>query len=263
MEFGDGSVPSPLPSRLKAPDHFLSPRNLRRVLVRDVPVRSGERSRFRKEALATSGRKQASRFWRKGKIDPIATLYQAWKRLRKRPEASDLRAPVFRAPQVCLNLFVLDVSDSMAKTVDLMRRWLLEYVGRAYIRRDPVAVIVVQGTDAKVLVHPTTSIHFVLHRLSTVSEGGATPLRQGIKMADRMIRQWRDRYAAIELFVMSDGRSTEPLEDLEMANTVALIQRFTRKISVVNPVPKAKPFAQSLASLLGGTYLEPGEFTFF
>ena len=84
-------------------------------------------------------------------------------------------------------------------------------MGEAYFRRDPIAIVTVQGTGAKLLVHPTTSIHFVLHRLTSVIVGGATPLDQGLLMVGRMIRQWHDRYPVIDFIVISDGRSTGSL----------------------------------------------------
>lgn len=223
-------------------------------------MQSSGRSRFRKEAPATEGRKRATRPWTQGKIDPVASLFHAWRRRRNTPEITDLQAPVFRIPQTCLRLFLLDVSDSMAATLDLMRVWVVKTLGEAYLRRDPVMLLTVQGTEARVLTPPTTSARFILRRLSEISEGGATPLRQGLRLAARMVRQWRDRYPAISLIVVSDGRSTEPLDGPAAETSLRLIRKFAREITVVNPVPKAAPFARTLAARLGGTYLEPGEF---
>jgi Mg-chelatase subunit ChlD len=163
--------------------------------------------------------------------------------------------PVFTSPQQRLVIFLLDVSDSMSQTVDLMRMWLAKSMGEAYFRRDPLAVITVQGVEAKLLVHPTTSIHFVLHRLASVFVGGATPLDQGLLKVGQMIRQWHDRYPAIDLIVISDGRSTGSLVDSNVAASLTLIRKFVREALVVNPIPIADRFARNFASLIGAKHL--------
>lgn len=148
----------------------------------------------------------------------------------------------------------------MAETRKLVRLWIVKFLGEAYFRRDPVAIVTVQGTSAEVLIRPTTSLHFVLHRLASLEEKGATPLRQGIRMAERLMRQWRERYHVIDLYVISDGRSTEPLTGEEMERCFLTIKKFVRKALVVNPVKQAVPFARKLAALMDATYLEPKEF---
>jgi Mg-chelatase subunit ChlD len=107
---------------------------------------------------------------------------------------------------------------------------------------------------AKLLVHPTTSIHFVLHRLTSVVVGGATPLDQGLLKVGQMIRQWRDRYPAIDLIVISDGRSTGSLVGPNVSASLALIRKFVRKALVVNPIPVADRFARNFASLIGARH---------
>ena len=231
-----------------------------RGLKKAVSVTSSGRSRFRREAPADAGRKQISRPWREGKIDLVATLYHAWKYRRRRPGKEDLRAPEFQIPQNCLQVFLLDVSDSMAATLELMRTWVTKVLSETYLRRDPVTLLIVQGTEARVLAPPTTSLRFLLHHLSAVTEGGATPLRRGLCLAERVVRQWRDRYPAIDLTVVTDGRSTEPLEGPEFEKSLLLIRKFVRETTVVNPVAKAAPFARAFATLLGARYLDPKGF---
>ena len=143
----------------------------------------------------------------------------------------------------------------MSPTLDLIRLWMAKSIGEAYFRRDPIAIITVQGTGAKLLVHPTTSIHFVLHRLRSVIVGGATPLDQGLLMVGRMISQWHDPYPVIDLIVISDGRSTGSLADPNVSAALVLIRKFVRKALVINPIPIADRFASAFASLIGARHI--------
>jgi Mg-chelatase subunit ChlD len=143
----------------------------------------------------------------------------------------------------------------MSEAIDGLREVLATSVGRAYFRRDPVAIVTVQGTEARLLVHPTTSIHFVLHRLSCLKVGGGTPLDLGLEMVRRTLPQWHDRYPVKDLVVLSDGRSTSPLSGPGMHRVITTIRRFTRNVTVVNPLANADPFARGLAERLGADYL--------
>ncbi len=255
-----GNTPAPARSQEGRPE---TPTFIRRSpnRIKKAPsVRAGGRARFRREALSDKGRKRAHRAWHTGRVDEIATLFHAWKMGRARPTRDDFRAPVFSSPQVRLILFLLDVSDSMAETRKLARAWAERFLNEAYLRRDPVGIITVQGTSAKILVQPTTSLPFILHRLSGLEENGGTPLRQGIHLVERLIRQWRDRYQAIDLYILTDGRSTEPLEGSGVAKSLSLIHRFVRDTVVVNPVPKAAAFARAFATLIGARLLDPRTF---
>ena len=216
--------------------------------------KSHGRARARKTAVAAFGRKQSNQLWHTGPVDSLATIFHAWRWGRERPDVADLIMPVYTSPQQRLVIFLMDVSDSMSETVGLMRLWMAKSMGEAYFRRDPIAIITVQGAEAKLLVHPTNSIHFVLHRLTSVIVGGATPLDQGLLMVGRMIRQWHDRYPAIDLIVISDGRSTGSLTDSKVSVALALIRKFVRKALVINPLPIADRFAGNFASLIGAKH---------
>ena len=217
--------------------------------------KSHGRARARKTAIAAFGKKQSNTLWHAGPLDSLATIFHAWRWGRERPSTADLMMPVYSSPQQRLVIFLLDVSDSMSQTVDLMRLRMAKSIGEAYFRRDPIAIITVQGTGAKLLVHPTTSIHFVLHRLRSVIVGGATPLDQGLLMVGRMIRQWHDRYPVIDLIVISDGRSTGSLTDPNISAALTLIRKFVREALVINPIPIADRFAGAFASLIGARHL--------
>jgi len=217
----------------------------------DPHVTGEERSRFRAPALAKSGKKRDTILWRRGRVDLQGSLYKAWRNGRTRPGPGDLMAPLLSSPRARLIIFVLDVSDSMFAGVDLMQLWITDSMGEAYLRRDPVAIITVQGQGAQLLVHPTTSPHFALQRLSTVKVGGATPLDQGLIMTRRVIAQWLNRYPIVDLVIITDGRSTSSLSNPPVTRAIDTVLRLTRRIILINPLPEADPFAQGLATLLG------------
>ena len=222
---------------------------------RTEAFKSHGRARARKSAVAAFGKKQSNQLWHTGPVDRLATIFHAWRWGRERPGVADLMMPVYTSPQQRLVIFLLDVSDSMSETVDLMRLWMAKSMGEAYFRRDPIAIITVQGAGAKLLVHPTTSIHFVLQRLSSVIVGGATPLDQGLLMVGRMIRQSNDRYPVMDLIVISDGRSTGSLADPNISASLTLIRKFVRKALVINPIPIADRVARAFASLIGAQHV--------
>lgn len=216
------------------------------------PLVQGEaRSRFRAPASATSGKRRDTILWRRGRVNLLGSLYKAWRKGRTRPRPEDLMAPLLTSPRARLIIFVLDVSDSMFAGLDLTRLWISDSMGEAYLRRDPVAIITVQGQGARLLVHPTTSLHFALQKLSTVKVGGATPLDQGLIMIRRVIAQWYNRYPVVDLIMITDGRSTSSLSTPPVTRAVDTVHRLTRRIILVNPMPEAEPFAQDLATLLG------------
>ena len=111
--------------------------------------KSSGRGRFRKMAFAAFGRRQSHRLWHAGPVDSLATIFHAWRWGRKHPGPADLVFPIYTSPQVRLVIFLLDVSDSMSETLDLTRLWLAKSMGEAYFRRDPVAIITVQGQIAR------------------------------------------------------------------------------------------------------------------
>lgn len=185
-----------------------------------------------------------------------ASVFHMWKSRRHRPVLSDLIAPVFTAPRVRLLVFLLDVSDSMAEAIAELREMLTSSVGKAYFRRDPVAIVTVQGAQARLLVLPTTSVRLILHRLSSLKVGGGTPLDLGLDLVRRALQLWHDRYPIKDLFILSDGRSTGPLSGPGIDRAIAGIRRLTRHVFIFNPISGADPFARDLAEKLGASYLE-------
>lgn len=144
----------------------------------------------------------------------------------------------------------------MAGTLDWMRAWMRAAMERAYLRRDPVSVIIVQGREARILVHPTTSLGFALHRLSRVRVGGATPLDRGIIALNRLARQYRDTYPVIDICLLTDARSTSPLDTAEVLACARRISCMARQIRILNPGSGSDRRMQELAALLNAAVID-------
>jgi hypothetical protein len=56
------------------------------------------------------------------------------------------------------------------------------------------------------------------------------------------------------LIGISDGRSTGALTEQGLCASAVLIRKWVRKTLVINPIPRADPFARNLATLLGARH---------
>ena len=227
---------------------------------RKEPGHPGQgRSRWRKPVAAASGRKRSPDSRRSrdtGRIDIPGTIAQGWRKGRQRPRAPDLLTACYVAPQARLVILVLDLSDSMLQALELIRSWLRQAMQAAYFRRDPLALVLVQGGGSRLLAPPSTSLGFLLHKLRQVRVGGATPLDQGLIRTAKLLRQWRQRYPIIDVILVTDGRSTAPLQTASVDWAAAAIRRNTRQVTVVNPVQGSGEAAGQLAGLLKGSSID-------
>ena len=224
---------------------------------RERPVRGRHPSRFRKPVSAKQGRKISVRPWAQtGRIDIPASIFEAWKQGHLQPGVRDLVSPRKVAPLSRLVVFLLDVSESMSSTLEWMRNWVRTAMEQAYLRRDAVAVVIVQGKAAGVLVHPTTSLGFVLHRLSEVRVGGGTPLDRGIIALSRIMMQHRDAYPVIDVCLLTDARSTSPLDTPEVRARAREVSKAAREVVLLNPGSGSDRHMQELAALLHASLID-------
>ena len=185
---------------------------------------------------------------RPDKANISRSLRTAWTAGRIRPVSRDLVSSICCSPAARLSIFVLDVSDSMAPALDLMRSWLEARTREAYFRRDPLALITVQGRKARILAQPTTSLGLVLNTLQTVRVGGGTPLGHGLILVRKMIVQWRNQYPDIDLCLITDGRSTTPLSTPAVRQAAAMIATQVRSTAIIHSTDNSH--LESLARLL-------------
>jgi magnesium chelatase subunit D/magnesium chelatase subunit ChlD-like protein len=147
----------------------------------------------------------------------------------------------------------------MLQALELIRSWLREAMQAASFRRDPLTFVLVQGGGARLLTPPTTSLGFLLHKLKQVRVGGATPLDQGLIRTGKLLRQWGQRYPIIDVILVTDGRSTSPLQTRRVEGAAAVIRRNTRQVTVINPVPGSGEAAWRLAQMLKGRHVDVHE----
>jgi magnesium chelatase subunit D len=80
----------------------------------------------------------------------------------------------------------------------------------AYQRRDKVGLISFAGSDADVLLPPTSSVEVGAARLQKLPTGGRTPLAAGLLRAASVLRveKLRDATRRPLLVLLTDGRAT-------------------------------------------------------
>ena len=129
-----------------------------------------------------------------------------------RPAPRDVRRAVREGREGNLVVFVVDASGSMAARdrMSAVSGAALSLLRDAYQRRDQVAVITFRGSDADVLLPPTSSAHIAGRRLARFDTGGRTPLAAGLLAArDLVARQKvRDPSRRALVVVLTDGRAT-------------------------------------------------------
>ena len=142
-----------------------------------------------------------------------------------RPQPADVRRAIREGREGNLVIFVVDASGSMAARdrMSAVSGAALSLLRDAYQRRDKVAVITFRGSDAQLLLPPTTSAHIAGRRLAGFDTGGKTPLAQGLLAArDLVVREKvRDRARRPLVVVLTDGRATGGPDPLGRARTAA------------------------------------------
>ncbi|WP_267241403.1 putative cobaltochelatase [Streptomyces sp. PR69] len=179
---------------------------------------SGRRSRARTEQGRTTGARQPQ-----GPLTKVhlpATLLAAAPHQRARGRSGrglvvrrhDLRQATREGREGNLVLFAVDASGSMAarQRMSAVKGAVLSLLLDAYQRRDKVGLITFRGTEAELVLPPTSSVDTAASRLESLPTGGRTPLAAGLLKAHEVLRVERLRDPARRplLVVVTDGRAT-------------------------------------------------------
>ena len=173
-------------------------------------------------------------------------------------DRADLRERRREGRESNLVLFLVDASGSMAarRRMEAVKGAVLSLLLDAYQRRDKVGLVCFRGTDAQLLLPPTSSVDAAARRLATMPTGGQTPLAAGLTEAHATLRRerLRDPQRRPLLVVVTDGRHTAGGDP----QAAALRLRRDGVASVVvdcESGPVRLRLADALAQALGGEYL--------
>jgi magnesium chelatase subunit D len=250
---------------------------------------------FRSGRSNVSGSRGNMPQWRRGRhtrslqIDPQgrriaigATLRAASAHQKKRRQegesrvivrGEDIRVKKFTERAGTLFIFCVDASGSMA--MNRMREAkgaVTRLLQDAYINRDSVALIACRGSEAEVLLPPTSSVERAKRSLDILPTGGGTPLASALLKAYAMVAQERRRGAEQTLVVLlTDGRANVPMAESAAGMIMEIRRRHVRReletlaaayrrdgvralVIDTKQAFGAKSEAVRLAEMLGGEY---------
>ncbi|MBF6329445.1 magnesium chelatase subunit D family protein [Nocardia transvalensis] len=183
-------------------------------------------------------------------------------------EAADLRGAYREGREGNLVLFVVDASGSMAARdrLSAVTGAVVALLRDAYQRRDKVAVITMRGSEAELVLPPTSSVDIAVRRLTDLRTGGKTPLAQGLLKAREIVRRERvrDPQRRPLLVLLTDGRATGGTDPVPRARTAARLLAQDGTTAVVVDCERGMirlGLAQDLARDLHATYLQLSELT--
>jgi magnesium chelatase subunit D len=125
-------------------------------------------------------------------------------------------------------------------------------------------MVTFRGSEAQVLLPPTSSVEAAVARLAALPAGGRTPLAAGLLRADEVLRseRLRDPHRRPLLVVVTDGRATGGPEPVVSAHRAAALLAAGGVASVVvdcETGPVRTGLAAALAASLRGVVLRPAE----
>lgn len=211
----------------------------------------------------------------RSRIDLVATLRQAapWQVLRKQDDTqnralivhrSDFRLKRYKEVSDRVLIFIVDASGSSAMARLGEAKGAVELMlAQAYSRRDHVALVVLRGTKAELLLPPTRSLTTTKARLRGLPGGGGTPLASGLATALETALRARRQGMTPSLALLTDGRanialSGQPDRAQAQADTeqIATAIRAAGIASVTLDVAnRPQPALAQLSALMNSRYV--------
>lgn len=183
-------------------------------------------------------------------------------------EAADLRGAYREGREGNLVVFVVDASGSMAARdrLSAVTGAVVALLRDAYQRRDKVAVITVRGSEAELVLPPTSSVDIAVRRLAGLRTGGKTPLAQGLLKAREVVAREhvRDPQRRAMVVLLTDGRATGGVDPIPRARAAARLLARDGVAGVVVDCERGMVrlgLAADFARELRATYLRLGELT--
>jgi magnesium chelatase subunit D len=177
----------------------------------------------------------------------------------------DIRSKVRKRRVGASIVFCVDASGSMGAShrMEAAKGAVLDLLVDAYRRRDRVGLVAFRGSEAEVLLAPTSSVELAQLRLRSMETGGATPLASGIARSLEMIAAERRRDAEVVawMVLVTDGRGNVGLKGGPGSDDTRAMAARAReaKVSVLvvdtNETGTGGAAAREIARLAGGEYL--------
>ncbi|MEM7798523.1 MAG: VWA domain-containing protein [Chloroflexota bacterium] len=244
--------------------HFSAQKELRPI----SPSRIGKRTRTvdTPTGPAVRSRKPTRPITRIGEVAIVPTIQASavltGQRLPIQPAALRRKVRVGKIPN--LILFVVDASGSMAarKRMTAVKGAIFSLLIDAYQKRDRVGLITFRGSEAAIILPPTSSISLAHARLEHIPTGGQTPLAEGLEKAAALLGSLKhktDQLLNPLIVVLSDGRANAGPQALARAHqTGAQINQkgwSTLVIDCESGFPRLS-MAQRLAEAMGSEAIQ-------
>jgi magnesium chelatase subunit D len=211
----------------------------------------------------------------RSRIDLVATLREAapWQVLRRRTDTqdralivhrADLRLKRYREVSDRVLIFVVDASGSSAMARLGEAKGAVELMlAQAYSRRDHVALVVLRGHKADLVLPPTRSLVATKARLRGVPGGGGTPLASGLTTALDCALRARRHGMTPSIALLTDGRANIALNGQpDRAQAQADAERMATAIRaagiagvVLDVANRPQPALAQLAHLMNSRYV--------
>ncbi|MCK4717125.1 MAG: VWA domain-containing protein, partial [Thermoplasmata archaeon] len=240
-------------------------RRPRRVV--NVPVRGGRRSEIL--TVGKQGRYVKHRVPQgSGSIDiaVLPTLMSAIMHSqggKVEVKKRDYREKIRRKKTSSLIPLIIDTSSSMVsyRKMEALQAVLEELLLDAYQKRDRIALISCQGSDAQVVLSFTTSVERGKKLLAKLPFGGTTPLARGIRLGLKTLMEKKagEPAASSLMMVISDGEANTP--EVVGDDVAAELRSVSREILdkginiiYVDVSPEGSPLLKTMAEEAGGNY---------
>ena len=170
------------------------------------------------------------------------------------PRLSDLHERV-RSPRAGTRyLFVIDSSGSHAtqERMRLVKGAANSLLARSFKNGDEVAIIVFRGTEAQVLLEPSSTLQDAATALEYLPTGGRTPLARALDLARTYIT------SSTVLILLTDGRANVPLEAGDpWQEALAIAEQLKTPALVIDTENSNERLAHALklAQVLGAEYV--------
>jgi magnesium chelatase subunit D len=156
-----------------------------------------------------------------------------------------------RTGKTVLHLVLLDTSASTlaAQAFAKSKSVVLQIAEQAYLLREQLAVISFGNEQVKWLLPQVRAPKQLTPILNQTPAGGGTPIREVLQQAQLFLLGTRRKHPEVQIqtYLLTDGRTTQSLNDLQLIGQCTLID------TEQSPIKRGR--AEAIAEVLGAKYL--------